>query len=254
MDTDNERPMPPRNLFARLRDLHRTAWVAPHELEDRLNGPGQDPNGKMDDDAVRPLHIAAISPMPRAAAGVRALLAAGADPDLADAMGAPPAFWAARWGEAAALAELIRGTQGVADRLDAWQRGIAHWWAMGNDDVGEASDQLLLDEGVPFQLLDHLGAAPIHWAAAIGGRVERLLALDGDFAMLPDRAGFLPIHYAAGAGITLQAVPQLIAAGADPDRAAGQFWPADFLADDMKDEWTSLTGGGRPEGPAGSVA
>ena len=245
-----KRPMPPSDIFSRLRDLHRMAWAAPHELGDELSALNEDPNAKLDEDAVRPLHLAAISPMPGATEGVEALLAAGADPNLADGMGAPPLFWAARWGEAATVAELAVKTEEAAELKDSWDRTIAHWWAMGDDGTGKASEQVLAEVKADFAAIDHIGAGPVHWAAAVGGRIRRLLALDGEMATMPDRAGFLPFHYTTGAGITLKAVPHLIAAGADPAHLAGQFRPADFLDEPFEEEWNRLTGAPDIDPPA----
>ncbi len=243
MADHNGRVLPPADIFARLRDLHEMAWQAPHDIAAAFEGADDDldPNLEMEH-SVRPLHLAAISPMLRAPEGVTALLEAGADPDLDDGLGAPPVFWAARWGEASTLAELMVKTTDPVQRLDGWSRGIAHWWAIGSDDEGGSGEQVLLEAGADFLKLDDLGAAPIHWAAGIGGRVERLLAIDPTMAELPDWKGFRPIHYAAGAGITLAACKPLLAAGADPGQAAGQFRPTDLLPAEMKADWNAVVG------------
>lgn len=157
----SQRPMPPSDIISRLRDLHRMAWAAPHELSDELTAPNEDPNAKLDDDAVRPLHLAAISPMPGATEGIEALLAAGADPNLVDGMGAPPLFWAARWGEAATVAEIAVKTDGAAELRDTWDRTVAHWWAMGDDGTGKTSVQVLADVKADFAAIDHIGAGPM---------------------------------------------------------------------------------------------
>lgn len=241
MTDDTERALPPGDLFAQMRDLHLMAWKHPHRIPKQLAAGENDPNIAMAH-GLRPLHLAASSPMPKALEALTALLDAGADPNLIDELGAPPLFWAVRWGEAEIVSKLIPCTEAAASRLDNWARGIVHWWAMGSDDEGEASEQLLREAGADFTRLDGIGAAPIHWAAALGGRIERLLAFDPSMAQLEDERGYLPIHYAAGAGITLAACGPLIAAGADPHQAAGQFRPDEMVPDTMKAEWHELVG------------
>ena len=121
MIEDTGRPLPLVDLFGRRLDLHELAWQSPHEIEVGLDGGTDDPNLEMEH-AVRPLHLASISPRPKAPEGVATLLAGGADPDLDDGLGAPPGFWAARRREARSLAELMVRTAEPATRPDNWSR------------------------------------------------------------------------------------------------------------------------------------
>ena len=140
---ESQRPMPPGDILSKLRDLHRMAWAAPRELGDELFALNEDPNAKLDDDAVRPLHLAAISPTPGATEGVEALLAAGADSNLVEGMGAPPLFWAARCGEASTVAELAAKTEGAASLRNSWDRTVAQWRAMGTTGPGRPANRCL---------------------------------------------------------------------------------------------------------------
>ena len=240
MDTDAGRPMPAIGLFEELRDLHLQAWQSPHELHELANDHDGDPNEVLNNHGVRPLHLAAISPMPRAMDGVTGLMAAGADPNLTDALGAPPVFWAVRWASADITSVLIRETSDVAQLRDRWKRTIAHWWAIGPVDEGEGTQLALRDAGVEFNHLDDLGSAPIHWAAALGGRVDRLLAKEPHLVHQPDRRGFQPMHYAASAGVTMATCKALIRRGADVEGLVGQFRPVDLVPDSMRADWESL--------------
>ena len=241
--TDMEgRVMPPVGVMDRLHGLHLVAWQSPERVARELDELGADPNEAMEG-GLRALHLAAITPMPAGIQAIEALIEAGADPNASDDMLAPPAFWAARWGEKAAVAELVTKTDEAEDRRDAWGRNIAHWWACGREERGKDSERVLIDCLVDWDQFDEFGAKPVHWAAALAGRVARLVNLAPEMVRMEDRQGFHPIHWAAGAG-EVGTCHQLARLGAEASEPIGGIDIRDLLPDSMKDAWPEDGAGG----------
>ncbi len=228
-------------MLGGLTGLRRVLWESPEQAEEHLPAAGGAQLNEICPRGVPLLHIAAISPMPAAAAAVRALLAAGARPEQTDAIGAPAACWAARWGTAEMLDILTAAELPLRDEAG---RQITHWWAMGDPDRGEATEDVLKGLGCGFLPPDARGATPAHWAAAVGGRMRRLLAIEPGAWTVPDGQGFPPIFWAAGAGCSYAAVPELLEAGERPDAKAGGRTAADVAAD--PEGWARAAGHSAP--------
>lgn len=166
---------------------------------------GADPDAPCPDlDGETALHLAAAARGERAAEVVAQLLRAGADP-LRRARAGTPVDTAAEVGHTAALERLLRA-------------------AGGDPDLGRTR-----------------GLTPLHRAAGRGhiGAVRLLLDAGAD-PNLPGPGGETPLHAAAGAGHA-EVVHLLLARGADPslqDRE-GRRWP-EALA------YARLVGAGRP--------
>ena len=240
MTETETRAAAPLGVMERLHGLHSVAWRTPEEISEQLDELGADVNEAMEG-GLRPLHLAAITPLPAGTRAITALIEAGADPNEVDDMQAPPAFWAARWGVQAGLAELVIRTDQAFSRLDAWGRNIAHWWACGADERGAGSEALLDPDEVDWEQHDELGANPIHWAAAMPGRVARLVQLEPEHVIAPDRRGFLPIHWAAVCG-QIETCRQLARLGheklgTDATRPVGDITIRDLLPGELKGQW-----------------
>ena len=230
-------------------EIHRCAFREPHRVGSLLADGSADPNLPAAGGA-RPLHMAAASPEPKAADGIAALLAANADPAAVDAAGATPAFWAARWGTIETLEALRAGSE-AGSRTDRLGRGIGHWFAMGSPEDGAYIDDYLADEcGIPFSGEDTNGWEPIHWAAAVGGRTAAIVKRVDGAALAGDAAGWPPVFHVALGGGSFEALADLVAAGADPEAAAGSRKAADFA--NSPERWREAVAGYRrqePEGP-----
>ena len=207
---------------------------------------GADPDARADEGLeATALMLAASNPDP---ALVRVLLEAGAQVDIADAMGDPAINWAAYYGHAAVVAELFqagasaeqvghgtvaeiairRGHQDVlALALDATsqrpERPVAHAALeaalLANERETFAALLALAD---PVALRDWAGRPLLHAAARVGHEsgVDALLQAGVDI-QATDQIGFTALFEAAREGHGA-AVDRLIGAGADIDHAAGE--------------------------------
>ena len=229
-------------LFDKLTELQEMCFSRPEQVAAENGQPEAGTPEELNHQGVygtTALHLASISPLPHAPKAIQALLAAGADPDLRAADGAAPLLWAVRWGAVDSVLAFDH------DRLDsgltdASGRNAAIWWAMGPAGSGSEIDEFLADREIDFALHDSGGWCAIHWAAAVGGRLNSLLQRFPEMARLEDRAGLPPIFHAAAGGVP-SAVEPLLAAGADPGHRAGRFAPVDIAA--APDAFLAAVGG-----------
>ena len=142
---------------------------------------------------------------------VRALLAAGADPNHRDSAGITPLHRASDSPQLASL--LIRGGAAV-DTTDARGRTPLHWSA---EEPGGLATAVLLQHGARVAARDHERRTALHAAALSGntGAIQALLRHGAD----PDARdiyGATPLHLAAERGQT-EAIRALLDGGASVD-------------------------------------
>ncbi|MGD2135979.1 MAG: ankyrin repeat domain-containing protein [Gemmatimonadales bacterium] len=141
------------------------------------------------------------TPLHRAAEAGRAevidmLLAAGANVNAGDVVGASPLHWAAQSGNRAIVELLLaRG----ADAGNATDGGVTALHYVAESEAPGAWDvaEMLLRNGVPVNEQDFEGATPLHYAARAGRRdiAERLVAAGADLTSL-DYNATTPARYA----------------------------------------------------------
>lgn len=153
-------------------------------------------------------HLAA-----RDAATLRRVLDAGAPIDAPDEAGRTPLHWAARYGNAEAVALLLDAGAQI-DAADANARTPLHDAA---DYARLGAVACLLEAGSEVEAPDRLGRTPLHLASAADSPdvVAVLLDAGADHARR-DELGWAAVHHAAGRGHA-PAIAALLAGGADPD-------------------------------------
>lgn len=127
---------------------------------------------------------------------VRALLAAGADPNGADALGRTALAWAATTGNAECAAELLRAGADV-NRTDAG--GLTPLLLAASH---PAAARALVRAGAGTRARDALGRTALMLATLVGATesVHTLLGADPECARLTDAAGVTALHLAAAGG------------------------------------------------------
>ena len=210
---------------------------------------GGDPEAKYDSyGSLRdytPLHMAASSGNAEA---VKALLKAGADPNVKSYNGSTPLLSAVINGRSEAVKVLIEAGANPKARhngttLRDWANRAGHthiadilrragppttqeseeatyalldesFWAYATD----SNVRELLDMGADLKAKDdRYGATPLHWAAAMGrAKMVKLLLKAGADPKAKNNNGDTPLHQATGATGNVETVKVLLKAGADP--------------------------------------